>query len=112
MRQKKKVKLLQKYWVIAIHMFGERAISVQPVAAALPPVGDAEKRQNGVFSRKLVEGSFAVSVEVVPPRGTDPKAVQTKLDFIRRLAESGLADAVDVTDGSTFCSSRVTSAGL
>ena len=79
---------------------GERAISVQPVAAALPPVGDAEKRQNGVFSRKLVDGEFVVSVELVPPRGTDAKAVQTKLDFIRRLAESGLVDAVDITDGS------------
>jgi homocysteine S-methyltransferase len=79
---------------------GGRAPGVQPVAAALSPVGDAKRRQNGRFSRKLLDGQFVVSVEVVPPRGTDPKAGQAKLDFIRRLAEGGLVDAVDVTDGS------------
>ena len=79
---------------------GERTLSVSPVAAGLPPAGDAEKRQNGVFSRKLVDGRFVVSVELVPPRGTDSKAVQTKLDFVQRVADSGLVDAVDITDGS------------
>ncbi len=79
---------------------GERGVNVPTLTATLPPVGDAEKRQNGPFSRKLMEGEFVVSVEVVPPRGTDAKVVEHKLDFIRRLAESGLADAVDVTDGS------------
>jgi homocysteine S-methyltransferase len=79
---------------------GNPAIGVRPVVTARTPAGDAERQQNGRFSRKLVGGQFAVSVEIVPPRGTDPAAVQAKLDFIRRLAESGLADAVDVTDGS------------
>jgi homocysteine S-methyltransferase len=79
---------------------GERVRSVPPVTSTRPPAGDAEKRQNGVFSRKLVDGEFVVSVELVPPRGTDGKAAQTKLDFLHRLAESGLVDAVDITDGS------------
>ena len=79
---------------------GERALGVQPVVTVLSPAGDAEKRQNGVFSRKLMDGRFAVSVEVVPPRGTDTRTTDAKVDFIRRLAESGLVDAVDVTDGS------------
>jgi methionine synthase / methylenetetrahydrofolate reductase(NADPH) len=78
---------------------GERTVSVQEVPAA-PPAGDTEKRGNGPFSRKLKDRRFAVSVEVLPPRGTDPKAREGKIDFIGRLAGSGLADAVDLTDGS------------
>ncbi|MBI5685936.1 MAG: homocysteine S-methyltransferase family protein [Verrucomicrobia bacterium] len=65
-----------------------------------PPVGDAEKKQNGPFSRKLKDNEFVVSVEVLPPRGTDEKLHGNKIEFIRQLAESGLADSVDVTDGS------------
>ncbi|MBM3858048.1 MAG: hypothetical protein FJ395_00180 [Verrucomicrobia bacterium] len=68
--------------------------------AATPAAGDAEKRANGPFSRKIVDGEFAVSVELLPPRGTDAKALQHKVDFIRQLSASGLADAVDITDGS------------
>ena len=64
------------------------------------PVSDAEKKPNGPFSRKLKEGRFVVSVEVLPPRGTDERLVAGKLEFLQQLAESGLADAVDVTDGS------------
>ncbi len=79
---------------------GERGARVQTVAAALPPVGDAEKRGNGPFSRKLIDGQFVVSVEVLPPRGTDGKVSGSKIEFIDQLAASGLADAVDLTDGS------------
>ena len=64
------------------------------------PVELADKRANGRFSRKLVDGEFAVSVELLPSRGTAPKTFAGKIDFVRALAESGLADAVDVTDGS------------
>lgn len=73
------------------------AVEVQPT---LKPVGDAEKSENGPFSRKLKAGQFVVSVEVLPPRGTDEKLYAGKIDFIRQLAASGLADAVDLTDGS------------
>jgi homocysteine S-methyltransferase len=64
------------------------------------PAGPAEKRGNGPFTRKLLDRQFAVSVEVLPPRGTSAKAVAAKVAFIRELAASGHADAVDITDGS------------
>jgi homocysteine S-methyltransferase len=64
------------------------------------PAGPAEKRGNGRFSRKLFDGEFVVSVEVLPPRGTGPKVIEEKVGFVRQLAASGLADAVDFTDGS------------
>ncbi len=70
-----------------------------PVAAAAP-AGAAEKRANGPFTRKLLDRQFAVSVEVLPPRGTSAKAVAAKVALIRDLAASGRADAVDITDGS------------
>jgi methionine synthase / methylenetetrahydrofolate reductase(NADPH) len=64
------------------------------------PVGDVKKSKNGPFSQKLKAGKFVVSVEMLPPRGTDEKLYTGKVEFIRQLAESGLADAVDFTDGS------------
>ncbi len=62
--------------------------------------GPVEKSENGRFSKKLFRGDFVVSVEVVPPRGTGPRTLEDKVDFIRQVADSGLADAVDFTDGS------------
>jgi len=78
---------------------GEKRVTVA-LQSALPPVGDAEKRQNGPFSRKLKDGKFVVSVEMLPPRGTDDKLLKSRVEFVGRLAASGLADALDVTDGS------------
>ncbi|MCU0783630.1 MAG: methylenetetrahydrofolate reductase [Verrucomicrobia bacterium] len=78
---------------------GEQSVIVQ-IQSALPPVGDAEKRLSGPFSRKLKDSQFVVSIESLPPRGTDGKIIQHKVDFIAGLAASGLADAVDFTDGS------------
>lgn len=78
----------------------EREAGICLSEAALPPVGDAEKRANGGFSRKLKDGEFVVSVELLPPRGTDPKPSQAKTDFVGELAASGLVDALDLTDGS------------
>ena len=73
------------------------AVSIQP---ARSPAGTAKKSANGWFSEKLKAGQFVVSVELLPPRGTDEKLAQTKIDFLRQLADGGLADAVDFTDGS------------
>jgi len=73
--------------------------SVQ-VQSPLPPVGDAEKKPNGKFSARLKDGKFVVSVEMLPPRGTDEKVIRNKVDFIAKLTASGLADALDITDGS------------
>ncbi|MCX7886788.1 MAG: homocysteine S-methyltransferase family protein [Verrucomicrobiae bacterium] len=77
---------------------GARVAVVGSVPRA--PAGMAEKRGNGPFSRKLMDRQFVVSVELLPPRGTDPKVLDAKVEFVRQLAASGLADAVDVTDGS------------
>jgi homocysteine S-methyltransferase len=75
-----------------------------PVAIGIqtnqPPAGDDEKRANGRFSRKLKDGEFVVSVESLPPRGTDERIIRKKIEFIAELAASGLVDAVDFTDGS------------
>ena len=64
------------------------------------PVGPERKPGNGPFSRKLFAGEFVVSVEMLPPRGTGPKLLASKASLVRALAGTGLADAIDVTDGS------------
>ncbi len=64
------------------------------------PAAQGEKRENGRFSNKLFRGEFVVSVEVLPPRGTGPRSLDDKVEFVRLVADSGLADAVDFTDGS------------
>jgi len=64
------------------------------------PAGADMKRGNGSFSRKIMDGEFAVSVEMLPPRGTAPKLLKAKVDFVRDVAASGLTDALDITDGS------------
>jgi homocysteine S-methyltransferase len=56
--------------------------------------------KNGPLSKKLKEGRFAVSVEMLPARGTAPSVLEKKIHFVAELANSGLADALDVTDGS------------
>ncbi len=60
----------------------------------------AEKMHNGALSRKLFSGEFAVSVEMLPSRGTSPEVFERKIAFVEELAASGLADALDITDGS------------
>ena len=64
------------------------------------PAGPTRKQENGPFSRKLFNNEFVVSVELLPPRGTAPKTVDSKIAFVSEMAESGLADAIDITDGS------------
>lgn len=73
-----------------------RAVSTD----ARPPVADAAKKANGPFSRKIKEQSFAVSIEMLPSRGTSAQVLAAKAEAIGRLAASGVVDAVDVTDGS------------
>ena len=67
---------------------------------ALPPAGPEQKSANGPFSKKLMDGEFVVSVEMLPSRGTSPKVLENKIKFVKELADSGLADALDITDGS------------
>jgi len=77
---------------------GNRAVVV--ASAELTPAGDAEKRGNGGFSRKIKDGEFAISVEMLPSRGTSATVLASKVEFVETLAASGLADALDITDGS------------
>jgi methionine synthase I (cobalamin-dependent)/5,10-methylenetetrahydrofolate reductase len=64
------------------------------------PAGPHEKLNNGPFSKKLFAGEFVVSVEMLPPRGTGPHQLAKKAEIVKTLADGGLADAIDVTDGS------------
>src|SRR5947207_5209364 len=47
------------------------------------------------WSRKIVQGEFVTSVEVLPPKGCDPRKT---LDSIRLLKEAGV-DGVNIPDG-------------
>ncbi|MCX6865766.1 MAG: homocysteine S-methyltransferase family protein [Verrucomicrobia bacterium] len=78
---------------------GERAVAVT-LPPNLPPIGAAATRLNGRLSRKLKDGQFVVSIEALPPRGTDERILHHKVNFIAGLAACGLVDAVDITDGS------------
>ncbi|MBF0274133.1 MAG: bifunctional homocysteine S-methyltransferase/methylenetetrahydrofolate reductase [Nitrospinae bacterium] len=59
------------------------------------------------FARKLSEGKFVVSVEVLPPRGANPTKV---IEAIKRLKGAGV-DAVNVPDGPR-ASARMSSMAL
>ncbi|HIF71391.1 MAG TPA: hypothetical protein EYQ61_02340 [Dehalococcoidia bacterium] len=62
---------------------------------------DNERRKkNGEFTRKILDGDFAISVEMVAPTGADPKALDLRARMVREFVDEGLADAVDITDGS------------
>lgn len=68
------------------------------------PVPIAEK---STFARKVVEGRFAVLVEVLPPRGCDPAKV---VESVRYLHQKGI-DAVNIPDGPR-ASARMTPQAL
>ncbi len=79
----------------------QRTNSVKPAvkpALTLSSTPPADKRQNGSFSRKIIDREFAISVEMLPPRGTG--GLKNRLAFIKELVASRLADALDITDGS------------
>ena len=59
---------------------------------AVEPVPTAEKSR---FAARLARGELVTSVEIVPPRGSDPSSV---LEAARRLKEFGV-DAINVPDG-------------
>jgi len=44
----------------------------------------------------LSEGKFAVTAEVGPPKGSDPKKITSKAEIVK-----GYADAFNVTDNQT-----------
>jgi homocysteine S-methyltransferase len=61
---------------------------------------DDPRKSNGEFSRKIIEREFAISVEIVAPSGSDSKALDLRARFVQEVVDEGLADAVDITDGS------------
>ncbi|MFZ1946330.1 MAG: bifunctional homocysteine S-methyltransferase/methylenetetrahydrofolate reductase [bacterium] len=73
-----------------------RKVARVPVGADEAPVGErVEARDKSRMARKLAEGGFVVSVELVPPRGHDPsKAVEAA----RMLKDRGI-DCVNIPDG-------------
>ncbi len=70
---------------VAGFVASERPENVQPVSM------EAKSR----LARRVAEGKFVTSVEIVPPRGVDPEKM---LEGTRRLKEAGV-DAVNVPDG-------------
>ncbi len=68
-------------------------LAAEPARAEpLPPVPLAER---SAFGRKLAAGEFITTVEIVPPKGVDPKPM---FDQVRALKAAGV-DAVNVPDG-------------
>jgi len=67
-------------------------VSAHHESHAVPPVPLAER---SAWGRKLAEGEFVTSVEIVPPRGVDPSKM---LAEVRKLKSAGV-DAVNVPDG-------------
>ncbi|MBO0721714.1 MAG: bifunctional homocysteine S-methyltransferase/methylenetetrahydrofolate reductase [Blastocatellia bacterium] len=69
-----------------------RAITIEEQSVQVEAVPLAERSR---FARKLVEGRFVTSVEIVPPKGCDPTKM---LEGVRSLKDAGV-DAVNVPDG-------------
>jgi len=53
------------------------------------------RAEKSALAKKICEGGFVTSVEIVPPKGCDPSKM---LDSVRLLKEAGI-DAVNVPDG-------------
>ena len=70
----------------------------QPSDSQTKASSNSQRSENGIFSKKILNNEFAVSVEMLPSRGTG--GIKSRLNFINSLVESRLADAIDLTDGS------------
>lgn len=68
------------------------AITVEEKSTQVDPVPLAERSR---FARKVANGEFVTSVEIVPPRGCDPAKM---LEGVKKLKDAGV-DAVNVPDG-------------
>jgi methionine synthase / methylenetetrahydrofolate reductase(NADPH) len=80
--------------VRAVAPRAERVVvaGIAPAEAGREPVPLAERSDWGA---KIAAGTFVTTVEIVPPRGTDPKGM---LEGVRLLEEAGI-DGVNVPDG-------------
>ena len=64
-------------------------------------------REKSKMARKLVDGEFVISVEIVPPRGHDPSRI---IEVARMLEREGI-DCVNIPDGPR-ASARMSSMAL
>ena len=71
------------------------------------PVQVIEKREKSELARKLEEGKFVVSLEVVPPRGVDASRA---IESVRMLKLAGI-DCINIPDGPR-ASARMSSMAL
>ncbi|HEU4763114.1 MAG TPA: bifunctional homocysteine S-methyltransferase/methylenetetrahydrofolate reductase [Gemmatimonadales bacterium] len=72
-----------------------RAVAAVHPAPAAEPVAPAPLAERSRLGARLAAGEFVTTVEIVPPKGTDPAPM---LAQVRALAEAGV-DAVNVPDG-------------
>jgi methionine synthase I (cobalamin-dependent)/5,10-methylenetetrahydrofolate reductase len=78
----------------------QRAVVKEAVAARVDELMPADiqvipPEERSIWSRKITNGEFVTSVEVLPPKGCDPKKT---LDSIRLLKAAGV-DGVNIPDG-------------
>jgi methionine synthase I (cobalamin-dependent)/5,10-methylenetetrahydrofolate reductase len=72
-----------------------RTAHLPPAAEEGPEVQTIERRDKSEMARKMVDGEFVVSIEIVPPRGHDPsKAIEAA-----RLLKAEGVDCVNIPDG-------------
>ncbi len=74
---------------------GRSSVSVFVEERALPDLDITPREQKSQFAKKMSEGKFVTSVEIVPPKGCDPANM---IESVRLLKEAGV-DAVNVPDG-------------
>ena len=82
----------------AVHALAPRRVIVRaamPEPEAAPQVQTTPLAERSNWGRKLAAGELVTSVEIVPPRGTDPAKM---LAGVRLLKRAGI-DAVNVPDG-------------
>ncbi len=68
---------------------------IQVTEAKLPDIHITPQEEKSKFARKVANGEFVTSVEIVPPRGCDATKM---LEGVRLLKDAGV-DAVNVPDG-------------
>src|SRR5947209_2654639 len=78
----------------------QRAVITAATAARVDELTPADIKvippeERSLWSRKITNGEFVTSVEVLPPKGCDPRKT---LDSIRLLKEAGV-DGVNIPDG-------------
>jgi homocysteine S-methyltransferase len=72
-----------------------KVVHIPAPAEEEAPVGVIERRDKSEMARKLVEGEFVTSVEIVPPRGHDA----SRAIAAARMLKDGGVDCINIPDG-------------